>query len=190
MKNSAVDLFFSGLLPIIAFTFVEESYGIIPGLVAGMIFGASEILWELYRDKKVQKITWIGNGLLLTLGAVSLISSEGIWFKLQPAIFEGIFTLVLLASVLMKKPLLAVLAEQQGHALPEMVKASLHMITLRTALFFAIHTLLATWAAFSWTTGQWALLKGVGLTVSFVLYLGCEVFWLRLSLRGKKTEKS
>ena len=87
-KSKAFSLFFGGLLPIIAFTVIEEKYGIIAGLIAGMIFGLGEIIYEYITVKKVSTITWIGNGLILGLGGISLISNEGVWFKLQPAILE------------------------------------------------------------------------------------------------------
>jgi intracellular septation protein len=178
-RQAALSFFFGGLIPVIAFTVIEEKYGVVAGLIAGMVFGFGEIIYELIRHRKVATMTWIGNGLLLGLGAVSLISSEGLWFKLQPAIMEGFFALAMWASCLMKKPLLVVLAEKQGQQLPDLVKNKLFGVTWRTGLFFATHTGLAVWAALDWSTTNWALLKGIGLTVSFVLYLGAEVFYLR-----------
>ncbi len=187
-KKTAAGLFFGGLLPVIAFTLIEEYYGIIPGLIAGMIFGLGEIIWELYRHKKVQKITWIGNGMLLGLGAISLISSEGIWFKLQPALMEGAFAIVLWGSLVVKKPLLVYLAEQQGQQFPEIIKSRMVGITFRTGIFFAIHAVLATWAALEWSTTNWALLKGIGLTVSFILYLVIEAVLLRRIVLKQRSE--
>lgn len=180
-KQAALSFFFGGLLPVIAFTVIEEKYGVVAGLIAGMTFGFGEILYELIRHRKVATMTWIGNGLLLGLGAVSLISSEGLWFKLQPAIMEGLFALAMWGSCLIKKPLLVFLAEKQGQQLPEPIKLKLVGVTWRTGIFFAIHTGLAVWAAMDWSTTNWALLKGVGLTVSFILYLGAEVVYLRRS---------
>ncbi|MFV8249906.1 inner membrane-spanning protein YciB [Bdellovibrio bacteriovorus] len=187
-KKTAAGLFFGGLLPVIAFTLIEEYYGIIPGLIAGMIFGLGEIIWELYRHKKVQKITWIGNGMLLGLGAISLISSEGIWFKLQPALMEGAFAIVLWGSLIVKKPLLVYLAEQQGQQFPDIIKSRMTGITFRTGIFFAIHAVLATWAALEWSTTNWALLKGLGLTVSFILYLVIEAVLLRRIVLKQRSE--
>lgn len=178
-KAQAASLFFAGLLPVIAFTLIEEYYGVMAGLIAGMVFGVGEICWELYKYKKVQKMTLFGNGLLLALGAVSLVSSEGIWFKLQPAVMEGLFALILWGSVLMGKPLLSYLAEQQGHQLPDLIKSRMKGITFRSGLFFALHAGLAVWAAVAWSTTNWALLKGIGLTVSFILYLVVEGVLLR-----------
>ncbi|MEK2690459.1 inner membrane-spanning protein YciB [Bdellovibrio sp. GT3] len=178
-KSKALAVFFAGLLPVIAFTVIEEYYGTIAGLIAGMVFGVGEICFELYKHKKVQKITWIGNGLLLVLGGVSLLSDEGIWFKLQPALMEAVFAVALWISVLMKKPLIVVLAEQQGQKLPEFMKSRMSGMTFRMGIFFAIHTGLAVWAAFYWSTSAWALLKGVGLTVSLIVYMLAEIFYIR-----------
>lgn len=182
-KSQAASLFFAGLLPVIAFTLIEEYYGTLAGLIAGMVFGAGEITYELIKYKKVQKMTWLGNGLLLVLGALSLLSSEGLWFKLQPALMEGVFAMILWASVIAGKPLLSYLAEQQGHNFNPTVKDRLKGVTLRTGVFFAIHAALAVWAALSWSTTAWALLKGLGLTISFVVFLVLEGMFLRRALQ-------
>lgn len=187
-KTQAASLFFAGLLPVIAFTLIEEYYGVMAGLIAGMAFGGGEVCWELYKYRKVQKITLFGNGLLIFLGGISLISSEGIWFKLQPAVMEGLFALILWGSVLLGKPLLSYLAEQQGHQLPEIIKSRMKGITFRSGLFFAIQAGLAVWAALAWSTTNWALLKGIGLTVSFILYLFVEGFLLRKVVLNKTSQ--
>lgn len=187
-KAQAASVFFAGLLPVIAFTLIEEYYGVMAGLIAGMVFGFGEVCWELYKYKKVQKMTLFGNGLLISLGAVSLFSSEGIWFKLQPAIMEGLFALVLWGSVVLGKPLISYIAEQQGQQLPEFIKSRMKGITLRSGFFFAIHAGLAVWAAFKWTSAQWALLKGIGLTMSFIFYLVLEGIFLRKAALVKQDD--
>lgn len=182
-KKQMMSLFFAGLLPVIAFTVIEEYYGIIAGLIAGMIFGAGEITYELIKYRKVQKITWIGNGLLLTLGGVSLISSEGLWFKLQPALMEAALVIAMWGSLLIKKPLLVVLAEQKGQSFPPQVRERMKGMTFRVGLFFLVHTILAVWSALHWSTTAWALLKGVGLTVSFIIYLVGEALYMRRQIQ-------
>ncbi|MBC7420046.1 MAG: septation protein IspZ [Bdellovibrio sp.] len=178
-KAQFLSIFFGGLLPVIAFTVIEEKYGIIAGLVAGMVFGFGEIVYELIRYRKVSTMTWVGNGILLVLGGVSLVSSDGIWFKLQPAIFEFGFFVFLLGSWFMKKPFLVMVIEKQNPEAPDFLKASLSGMTFRMSFFFLAHALLATWAAFEWSTEAWAILKGVGLTVSMFVYMIFEVLWAR-----------
>lgn len=184
-KPSAWSIFFGGLLPIILFTVIEDQYGTMAGLIAGLTFGIGEILYEKIVHKKVNKITWIGNGLLIGFGLISIWTDDGIWFKLQPAIMEVGMTLILWGSLILKRPLLSTLAEAQGVMLPSEVKSGMKGLTFRTGIFFLIHAGLATWAAFQWTTAQWALLKGIGLTVSFIIYLVFEGLYLRRSLQRK-----
>jgi intracellular septation protein len=189
-KSQITALFFGGLLPVILFTVIEEKYGTIAGLIAGMIFGFGEIIYEIVRFKKVNTITWVGNGMILVLGAISLFTNEGYWFKLQPAIFEFLFFGFLLFSWVMRKPFLQIMSEKQNPNLPEIVKQRLSGITLRLSFFFLFHALLATYAAFYWSTESWAILKGVGLTVSMILYMLIEGYLIRRSAQKIAAENS
>ena len=182
-------IIFGGVIPVVLFTVIEETYGIVAGLIAGMIFGVSEIAFELWRYRKVEVMTWVGNGLILFLGSISLFLSEGIWFKLQPAIMETLFGLALLGSVIVGKPLLVLLAEKQGslNQVPkehhDKIRAGFGGLTLRMSFFLLVHACLATWAALYWSTRAWAILKGVGFTVSLVLYMVFEAFYLKRQLK-------
>lgn len=183
MKTQASTLFFGGLLPIILFTLIEEYYGTLWGLVAALIFGFGEIIYELIKYKKIEKITLISNGLIIFLGFISLFTQEGIWFKLQPAFLELGMVVFLWGSLALGKPFLLVMAEQQKINLPPELLSEFPKITFRLGIFFLLHTGLAIWAAFRWSTTHWALLKGIGLTVSMIIYLFAEVFYIRLKLK-------
>lgn len=183
-------LIFGGLIPVIAFTVVEERWGTVWGLILGMAFGIGEIIFELIRSRTVSAITWVGNGMLLALGAVSLLTSEGIWYKLQPALIEVGMGAFLIGSTLMRKPLLVILAKKQGtfkQIPPPMVpvmESAFSGLTLRLGLFFLLNAILAGYAAFYWSTKAWAILKGVGFTVGLFGYLGIEVILLRRRTRA------
>lgn len=185
-RTAFLSLLFGGVLPVIAFSLIEDSYGPVWGTAAGMVFGVGEIIFEKLRYKKISSITWIGNLMILALGGISIISQDGVWFKLQPAMFEAFFTLLLWGSLLMKKPLLIAMAEKQGTNIPDAAKPLLKGMTFRLGLFFAIHTVVATWAAFDWTTAQWAWLKGAGLMITFALYLGLELLIVRMQAQRRK----
>ncbi len=182
-KKQALSLIFGGLLPVIAFTLIEEKYGVIAGLIAGMFFGLGEIIYEYATQRKVSTITWIGNALLIGLGGISLFSSEGIWFKLQPAILEFGMFVFLLGSWFMKKPFLVMMVEKQNPETPHFIKAQMSCMTFRLSFFMLAHAVLATWAALHWSTEAWALLKGVGLTVSMLIYMIAEVVWARVKIK-------
>lgn len=187
MNKQTASLLFAGLIPIVAFTLIEEYYGTIAGLIAGMFFGGGEILYELIKYKKVSAMTWIGNALLLTLGGISLISSDGIWFKLQPALMEIFFALLLFISWIIKKPFLVSMIEMQNvkmnRTIPDFLKKQFSGVTLRMSFFFFIQSIIATYAAFFWSTTAWAWLKGAGVTVSMIIYLIGELLWIRYKIK-------
>ena len=178
-KPQALTLFFGGILPLVAFALIEDQYGTLAGIIAGMVFGLGEVIYEYIRAKKVSAITWASNLMILILGGLSLISSDGIWFKLQPALFEGFFALFLWGSLLAKKNILVLMAEKQGQMMPLALHDKMKGFAFRLGLFFVLHMGLAVWSAYHWTTAQWALLKGVGLPVSMVIYIVLEMIWIR-----------
>jgi intracellular septation protein len=191
MKNAII----GGLLPIIAYTIVEEMYGAFYGLIAGMVLGIFEVLYEYKTQKKVETITWISNALVIGLGCISLFTNEGFWFKMQPALIEFAMAIFLMVSYFLKKPLLLELARKQGmleKINPEqrpVFENSYRGLTFRIGVFFILHSFLATYAALYWSTASWALLKGVGFTGSMVVYMIVEVFLIRRKIVGINNTK-
>ncbi len=178
-KPQALAIFFGGILPLVAFAVIEDRYGTPAGIAAGIVFGLGEIIYEYTTRRKISTITWVSNLMILILGGLSLISAEGIWFKLQPALIEGFFVLFLWGSLIAKKNVMVVLAEKQGQRIPEFLHGKMKGFTFRLGFFFLFHTLLAIWSAFYWTTPQWALLKGVALPVTMIIYVVVEMIIIR-----------
>lgn len=168
-------LLFAGIMPVIAFAVVEEYYGVIWGTIAGMVFGIGEILYEKIKFKKVSGVTWFSNILVLVLGGASIYSAEGMWFKLQPAIFLFCFATILASSSLMKKPLLVAMAQKQNPNLPPMALDIMGAMNLRLSVVFYFLSALSTWAAISWSTEAWAFLKSIGVFIILFLYMGGEI---------------
>lgn len=162
---------FGGLLPVISFALVEEYYGVLWGCVAGMVFGIGEILYEKIALKTVSGITWFSNALILILGGLSLISEDGIWFKLQPALVLLCFGAIVVGSSIINRPLLTAMALKQR---PDLPLAALEMLTglnFRVGILFLALAGLSTWAAYSWSTEAWAFLKSFGVLIILVLYI-------------------
>lgn len=182
-------LLLGGILPLVVYTVVEEMYGIVAGLICGMVLGILEITFEKIKHGKVETITWIGNGLLLGLGSISLLTQEGVWFRLQPAILEAGMAAALIISVITQKPFLLLLARKQKtiERMPPVMQPIfekfLSGFTLRIAIFFLLHAGLAAYAALYWSTRAWMLLKGVGFTGSFIVYGLIEVLFFRCNAR-------
>lgn len=170
-------LLFGGILPVIAFTIVEEYYGVIWGTIAGMAFGIGEILYEKIKFKKVSGVTWFSNILVLVLGAASIYSTEGMWFKLQPATFLFCFATILFSSTIMRKPLLVAMAQKQNPNIPAPALEIMGAMNFRLSIVFYFLSALSTWAAISWSTEAWAFLKSVGVFIILFAYMGIEIIY-------------
>lgn len=183
-QPSKMTFLIGGLLPVIAFTLVEQFYGAIGGAIAGIVFGLGEIGWEYRRMGKVQNITWVSNGLVLVFGLLSLWEDNGVFFKLQPAALLLLFAFLLFGSSLMKKPFLSAMARKQNPHLPVEALAFIDKLNFRLGIFFLFLTALSVYAAFYWTTVAWAFLKGIGLPILLGAYILAEVAWMRIFRRS------
>lgn len=175
------NLLLGGVLPIAAFAVVEQIYGTVGGVIAGLAFGGAEVAWELWKQGKVQGITLLSNGLILVLGLLSLWEEDGTFFKMQPAIFMLVMAGVFLVSSMLGKPFLVEAAKKQNPDLPPFVLDRFRGVNVRVGIFFIALAALSVWSALYWSTAAWATLKGIGLPVLLGVYLLVEVVLIRLS---------
>ena len=176
-------LLLGGLLPILAFALVEEFYGTIGGLIAGIVFGAGEMIYEWIRFRKIQGITIAANLLVIGLGSISLIEEDSRLFKLQPAILLFAFAALLLGSSLLKKPFLVELAKKQMPTAPAIALQKMSAMNWRAGLFMIGLALISVRAAYTWTTAEWAFFKGIGTPLLLAIYLGAEILVARWRAR-------
>lgn len=179
-RSQVLMLLFGGILPVIAFAIVEDKYGVIWGTIAGMVFGVGEVVYEKLKLGKVNNITWFSNALILVLGGISLISQDGLWFKLQPAILLLTFGAIVIASSVMGKPLLVAMALKQN---PDMRPEAIPFMTrlnLRFGILFIVMGAISTHAALYWSVEAWAFLKSIGVTLIMIAYLAGEFIYARL----------
>lgn len=185
-KKQKLTLIFGGIIPIVLFTVIEDQWGLMAGLIAAIIYAIGESIYELMKYRTISKMTIYSNGLIIGLGLISVLFNDGIWFKLQPAIIELVFFILLMVTSFQGRPLLVTMVQQQqGEIKNNIMLDFLKSLNVRLAFFFLLHSILAVWAAFYWSTESWALLKGVGLTLSMFLYVLAEILLLRLRFKKK-----
>ncbi|MGZ3653062.1 MAG: inner membrane-spanning protein YciB [Bdellovibrionota bacterium] len=172
-----------GLAPIVAFAVVEEIYGTIGGVIAGIVFGGGEILWEYRRFGKVQGITWLSNALVLVLGLLSIWENNGVFFKLQPAIFMVVFAGIFLGSSALNRPFLVETAKKQNPNIPPEILVRFKGVNTRLGFVFIALAVLCVYSAVYWSTAAWATLKGVGLPVLTSAYMLIEIVIIRFRNR-------
>lgn len=178
-KSQIRSLLLGGVLPVIAFTLIEEWKGPLWGTVAGLGFGALEIIYEWRKEGKVSAITWIANGMIFGLGLISVFTQDGIWFKLQPALLVLGMAFVFWGTSFLGRPLLIELAQKQNQNLPPLAIEFMKTLNVRLGFFFVGLSALSVYAAFYWSTTEWAALKGVGSPLLMIAYLVLEILWFR-----------
>lgn len=172
------------LIPLIIFWIVEAYLGLVAGLIAAMVFALGELAWFYFREHRIDRFALMSAILILVLGGISLIFQKGIFFKLKPAVIEGVFAAILLISQLMGKPLLLTMAtKQHGKGMLEGPRGKyLKGVNLRLGLFFLGHAGLTLYAALALSTSGWIFVKGVlQMILLGVLLLG-EFLYTRFIL--------
>lgn len=185
-KTLIRSLFLGGVLPVVAFALVEEYYGTMGGLIAGIAFGVGELLYEKIRLGKIQGVTIAGNALVIVLGGVSLLEDDPLFFKLQPAILIFAFSALMIVSSLIKRPFLVEMSKKQMPNAPAIVRERLGALNWRIGICLFAIGLLSMHAAFYWSTAAWAFLKGVGAPVILFGYMAVEFAILRWRAKRRR----
>ena len=177
-----------GLLPIVAFTVVEAVYGAKAGLIAGIVLGLAEVIYEYITLGKVQRITIGSNALVVLLGGLALFENNPAFFKLQPAVVILVFAGVVIGSSILKKPLLVALLKKQRPDVPKAIVEHMRGLNLRMGICLIAVGLVGVHSAFYWSTAYWAAYKAVGAPVLMVVYAVLDVVivrWIKIRASGK-----
>lgn len=173
------------LFPVVLFTVVEEWGGLTWALALSVLYAVLELGWEWIRFQKCSGLSIFSNAMVVGLSIVSYFTQDGLWFKLQPAILELVMAILLIGSFILKKPMLIVMMEQQGHQVTPTMRQFFNGLTLRMGVFFILQACLATFASLHWSTETWALLKSVGILVMMVAYMLIEIIIFRWRLQRR-----
>ena len=88
-----------GLIPLFIFILADEIWGTTIGLYVALGFGVGEFLFYLIKDKIIDKFILLDTGLLLVMGVISIALENDIFFKIKPALIEGILLSVIAFSL-------------------------------------------------------------------------------------------
>lgn len=174
-------LLLGGFFPILAFAVVEQFWGTLGGVLAGLVFGVGEVLFEMRKTGKVQGITLVSSGLVVFLGALSLWENDGLFFKLQPTVVLLLFGGTFVLTGLLRRPLLVALAKKQNRTLSPFLMQRFRKMNSRMGFLLIGIGVLNAWAAVKLSTSSRALLKTVGVPMIFGLYLLGELLSIRWS---------
>ncbi|MFK7826923.1 MAG: septation protein IspZ [Oligoflexales bacterium] len=169
-----------GILPLAVFVIIDFAFDETSGIISAMIFALLEAAYSLYKFKKIDGITAGSIAFVVLFGWLSLETQDPIFFKFQPVILGSCFTVELLVTQAMNKPLLVVIAQKykdlfpkniQGNLSHPFVISKLSKLSLFLGFGILIHTLATAYAAVYMSNTWWLAIRGIGLYVVMGLSL-------------------
>ncbi|NVO19249.1 MAG: NUDIX domain-containing protein [Bacteroidetes bacterium] len=165
-----------GLLPLIIFIIVDEVWGTRAGLIVAIIFGFTELIVILLKERRLDWFIIFDTALLMMLGAVSLLSDNDIFFKLKPAFINVIFCVIIGLSAFSNSNLIMLYSKRYLKDLPDDPNLQKEMRRTFRSIFwiFFLHTVLIVYSAFYLSKPAWAFISGGLLYILFILFFGWQ----------------
>ena len=180
-----------GLLPLLIFIAVDAIWGTKTGLIVAILFGLGELALILAREKRFDWFVVFDTGLLLLLGAISLLSSDEIFFKLKPAFINVIFLVIIGLSAFSEKNLLFQYSKRYLKDLPVNAAYQKEMLKTFRVMFwlFLLHTVLIVYSAFFMSKAAWGFISSALLYIIFGVYFGWQfltAYWQKQKLKKEE----
>ena len=169
-----------GFLPLFVFIAADEIWGTRIGLIVALGFGVAELIYTWIRERRIDRFIIIDTALLMALGGVSLVLDNDIFFKLKPAIIEGILCAVLAVSAFSQKNIMMLMGQRymKGISFNEEQQKMMQKQIRNMFWIFSAHTLLVLYSAFYMSKEAWAFISGGLFYIMFLAYFGFE--WLKM----------
>lgn len=177
-----------GLIPIFVFTgfdlFLETRYA----LLAAVIFSLCEFLYYRIRYKYFDKMIFLDTALISILSLISYISQNPLFFKIKPAIIEGILVVILAITaytpaniiLLMIKRYIKTISFSEEQTIA--MKRSAKILTI----IFGLHVILIIYTAIFSSQEVWAFVSGILFYIIFLIYFAGGIIMKRRHLRKMK----
>lgn len=191
MNLSLLKKLLPGLIPLIIFILADEIWGTKIGLYVALGFGVGEFLFYFIKDKFIDKFILLDTGLLLVMGAVSIALENDLFFKIKPALIEGILLSIIGFSLWGPKNLIMVMSKRYMGEInfnPEQEKL---MRQNMLAMFWitSVHIILVIFSALYMSKEAWLFISGGLFYILFVAYFA--FLWIKNNLHPSrfKTEE-
>lgn len=155
--------------PILVFFVAFKFEGIYAATALSILVSLGLMAWVRSRGHAIEKMQWVGLGLIVVFGGLTLILQDERFIKLKPSLLYGASALVLLVPQLLGRAI--VLKSLLGEKL-DLPEATWRGLNLAWAGFFAFMACLNFWVASHFSTDTWVdfkLFGGMGLLLAFVI---------------------
>lgn len=188
LRRAVVQLTETVIAPLGLFYLLTSLTDVTGGLFAALGWGLAAILWRVVARQPIPTLLWFMTALLVVRTVIGYTTGSVFLYFLEPSLQNFLLAFVLLATVPLRKPLIARLADDFC-AFPAAltshvgVQRFFRRVSLLWALVFLANGLATLWALVASTLGNFVLvtigsfaLVGAGALVS--------VLWFRREVRG------
>ena len=147
---------------------LADRYALFFAVGAGVVQAA----WIFYKEKRLDRLVLLDTGLVISLGGLSFLSGDDIFFKLKPALIEIVVVFFMGGITFLKPNLLLAMAERfrQKDQLGQIPIAFLQRSMGGMLLVLLLHVALTVWAAFCLSRAGWGFISGGLLYIMIGLY--------------------
>ena len=180
------------LAPVLAFIFVDEYHGPKAGVIAGIALGLCETAFFFLTEKRIDKFSLGSTILILIMGSLSLFTGNQIFFKLKPAIVNIVMIMVLIGTIIIKKPIMLLFAKKQfgKDFTPTPYMLSYFTgISWRLSVLLLIHTIMIVYTAIYMSNAAWGFVAKGGSFILMGIYIVLEFVYARFVMPRRYAKK-
>ena len=170
--------FFFEILPLLAFFAGYQYFGLIAAAVLSVGIGGLVLAVAWFREKRMAAFPLFSLVMSAAFTAAAWWGGDGVFIKIQPTIFNGLFAVVLLGGWLAGRAIMRVFFETQFFLTDD----TWRRLSFRWGCFFLILAVAneVVWRGF--TEGEWVFYKTFIAAPASFLFMMAQ---LPLTLRGR-----
>ena len=133
-KNIKLFSFFTELIPIGSFFIIYSLYNIFIAAFITLLISSSLFLYHLKKEKRKNYFSIFSILITFFLTFFAFIFDDPMFIKIQPTLFNGFFSFILLFGLYFQRPVMKVFFEYQFN----LIFNTWFMLTKRWGLFFLL----------------------------------------------------
>lgn len=150
-------------------------------LILAIVFGVIQAIYVYIKEKRLDRLLLLDTVLILGMGGISLLSGNDIFFKLKPALIQGVMVIFMAYMAWFKPALLQTMTTRfmPNQDIPEPQQKAMQKSAQGLTVLFFFHTLLIIYAALSLSKAAWAFISGP------LLYILAGIFFVFTLVRAR-----
>ncbi len=189
MNISLLKKMLPGLIPLFVFIAADEIWGTTAGLITALITGTAELAINYFKNKTFDRFILIDTLLLILLGIISIILENEIFFKIKPALIEGILVIIIVYSLYGPRNLILLMAERYtGELTPAPEADRAIRLNLKIMLILiTVHIVLIFYSAWFMSSAAWAFISGGLFYIIFGIWFA--TMWIINIMKTRRYRK-